>query len=26
VQETIAAADRHEFRYEVAMERDDQST
>ena len=26
VQETIAAADRHEFRYEVAMERDDRST
>lgn len=26
VQETIAAADRHEFRYEVAMERDDQSS
>jgi GntR family transcriptional regulator len=25
VQETIAAADRHEFRYEVAMERDDRS-
>ena len=25
VQETIAAADRHEFRYEVAMNRDDQS-
>jgi GntR family transcriptional regulator len=23
VQETIAVADRHEFRYEVAMERDD---
>lgn len=26
VQETIAAADRHEFRYEVAMERDDRSS
>jgi GntR family transcriptional regulator len=26
VQETIAAADRHEFRYEVAMDRDDRST
>jgi GntR family transcriptional regulator len=25
VQETIAAADRHEFRYEVAMDRDDRS-
>jgi GntR family transcriptional regulator len=25
VQETIGAADRHEFRYEVAMERDDRS-
>jgi hypothetical protein len=25
VQESIAAADRHEFRYEVAMDRDDQS-
>jgi hypothetical protein len=23
VQETIAAADRHEFRYEVAMDHDD---
>ena len=26
VQETIAAADRYEFRYEVAMERDDRSS
>ena len=26
VQETIAVADRHEFRYEVAMERDDRSS
>jgi GntR family transcriptional regulator len=26
VQETIAAADRHEFRYEVAMDRDDRPT
>jgi GntR family transcriptional regulator len=25
VQETIGAADRHEFRYEVAMDRDDRS-
>jgi hypothetical protein len=25
VQATIAAADRHEFRYEVAMDRDDRS-
>lgn len=25
VQETIAVADRHEFRYEVAMDRDDRS-
>jgi GntR family transcriptional regulator len=26
VQETIAAADRHEFRYEVAMDHDDRSS
>lgn len=25
MKETIAAADRHEFRYEVAMDRDDRS-